>query len=184
MVNTIPSASTLREILDFDPETGVLTWKERGPEWFPKELKKGARNPAKTWNSRFAGKQAGRIVKGRGSIRIFGKDYIKSRIVWTIHYGNHPKNIIDHINGNPADDRIANLRDITHTENNRNQRMSSRNTSGHVGVCYFARTNKWVAVMSIDNYPVHLGYFDKKEDAIKARVEAQRGHGFTERHGK
>lgn len=79
--------------------------------------------------------------------------------------------VVDHINGNPLDNRRQNLRVCTVGENNRNNRGRSQGTSGVTGVsCY---NNKWKARIKINRKDIHLGVFDNKEDAIKARKEAE-----------
>ena len=79
--------------------------------------------------------------------------------------------VVDHINGNPLDNRRQNLRVCTVAENNRNNKGRSQSTSGVTGVAW--RNNKWRARIKINHKDIHLGVFDNKEDAIKARKEAE-----------
>jgi hypothetical protein len=63
-----------------------------------------------------------------------------------------------------------NLRYATHAENQYNQQLRIDNTSGHKGICFREKRNKWVAKIQIDGITINLGYFDNKEDAIQARI--------------
>jgi hypothetical protein len=78
----------------------------------------------------------------------------------------------DHIDRNPLNNRRSNLRKATHKENSRNQSKSIRNMSGVVGVGWYKRYNKWVAYIKTDKRKT-LGYFDNKDDAIRARLNAE-----------
>ena len=80
---------------------------------------------------------------------------------------------IDHINGNPKDNRRCNLRIVNHSNNMKNTKTSIRNKSGHKGVYYSKRECKWKAVLYADNKRYHLGTFDKFEDAVAIREKAE-----------
>ena len=81
----------------------------------------------------------------------------------------------DHIDRNPLNNRRYNLRPATTVENNRNHRISKRNTSGIIGVGYYKAGNKWRAYISnVEKKFISLGYYDNKEDAIKARLVAEK----------
>lgn len=105
-------------VLAYDPLTGQLT-----------HIKASARSPA--------GRPAGRLdTKGYYRTRLFGAEYKNHRLAWLLYYGAWPANEIDHINGNPADNRIENLRDATTFENSMNrQRPMKNNSTGYLGVC-------------------------------------------------
>lgn len=79
----------------------------------------------------------------------------------------------DHINRNPLDNRKENLRRATRTENNRNCSISKNNTSGIIGVGWNKRNNSWRVRITVDRKPIEIGSFENKEDAIKARLEAE-----------
>jgi hypothetical protein len=79
----------------------------------------------------------------------------------------------DHINRNGLDNRKNNLRVCTHQENTTNRSLMSKNTSGFVGVSWCKATNNWRAQIMVDYKGIHLGCFDSKEDAIKARLNAE-----------
>jgi len=162
----------LRELLDYDPETGILTWLERaeGPAW---------------WNTRFAGKPAG-CVGGDGylNVQVDGRCYRAHRVAWAIHNGRWPDGEIDHVSGEKLDNRAANLRDVPHRVNARNQKMRVTNRSGYTGVSWHKATGRWQALIRINGKKLHLGLFDNIADAVAARRAADRQHGYTDRHGK
>ena len=114
---------------------------------------------------------------------IFRKQYYIHRLIWLYHYGYLPKEI-DHINGIRTDNRIENLREVTTQENARNQKRSSINTSGIIGVSYFNPNKCWIAYITINYKHIHLGYFKNKEDAILARKEAEVEYKFHQNHGR
>ena len=79
------------------------------------------------------------------------------------------KKCVDHIDNNKLNNNITNLRFATHTENQQNVSISSKNTSGFKGVCFRKANNKWRAQIKIDGKNKHLGYFDTIDEAIKVR---------------
>ena len=80
------------------------------------------------------------------------------------------KQFVDHIDNNKLNNNVYNLRFCTQQENCMNRKLSSKNTSNHKGVLFFKRTNKWKAGIMFKGKQYHLGYFDKIEDAVNARV--------------
>ncbi len=91
---------------------------------------------------------------------------------------------IDHINGDRGDNRISNLRVVTSTENNRNKAINKNNTSGVTGVTWSKSRRKWIAQIHIGKIGKALGGFDRVEDAIAARKNAETRYGFHENHGR
>lgn len=80
---------------------------------------------------------------------------------------------IDHINGNPLDNRKSNLRIVTRSQNNMNRKTQSNNTSGISGVCFNNHAKKWQAQIKINNINIYLGSFDNFSDAVSARKAAE-----------
>ena len=80
------------------------------------------------------------------------------------------KPTIDHIDNNKANNNVNNLRWVTLQENSSNRSLNINNTSGNKGVSFIQKKNKWLATIRCNNKRIHLGLFDKKEDAITARV--------------
>jgi hypothetical protein len=108
------------------------------------------------------------------------------RIIWAMHYGEWPKKEIDHIDGNPFNNRIENLREVDHLTNGRNQRTPINNTSGACGIWQdkrYSKLGKWGARIKVDYKTKHIGMFDTFEEAVAARKEAEIKHGFHENHG-
>lgn len=126
------------------------------------------------------GQEAG-ALSGRGyrNIRIEGKYYLAHRLIWKLLYGEDPEEI-DHINGNRSDNRITNLRSVCHYENMRNRKRGSDNTSGVMGVSWHKVNSKWRARIGEEL----LGDFDKFEDAVAARKQAEKELGYHPNHGR
>lgn len=112
--------------------------------------------------------------------KIQGKFYVM-KMLW-LHrvIMNAPDGVlVDHINGNPLDNRRSNLRLCTHKENMRNRGKSKNNTSGFKGVSWNNQSNKWQAQIAVNKKTIPLGMFVEKEDAARAYDKAAR-----ELHGK
>jgi hypothetical protein len=154
------SADYVRSILDYNMETGLLTWKYRD-------------KINKTWNSRFANKDAGSINNVCINIKIDGKLYKSHRIAWLIVTGDWPVIGIDHKDGNPFNNKFENLRLAAYYENNRNCSLRKDNKSGIKGVGWYSRYEKWTARIRVFKSNITLGYFDNIDDARKAREEAE-----------
>lgn len=83
--------------------------------------------------------------------------------------------VVDHINRNECDNRVSNLRVCTQSQNLMNYvEKPSNNTSGHIGVCWDKRTNKWIAHLAIMRKHKHLGYYDNFDDAVEARIKGEK----------
>ena len=96
------------------------------------------------------------------------------RLVWLLHYGKWPVNFIDHVNGNPSDNRIENLREASYAENNRNRSINRKNTSGFKGVTYDKSRRNWTAKITVGNKTSNLGRFPTPEEAHSAYCAAAR----------
>jgi hypothetical protein len=169
---TIAPCDKIQARLDYDQATGVFVWRycEEMPE---------------NWNARWAGIVAGTDDRyGYRVIKIDGKRHFAHRVAWMIVTGEWPVDQIDHINGDTSDNRIANLRVVSRTENGRNAAIPSHNTSGHIGVYWHKRCGKWLAQIKVDGRDIHLGRFVAKADAIAARAAAEIIHGFHPNHGR
>ncbi len=165
-MHTKLTLKNIKEIFDYDAETGVLRWK----------IKPGIR--AKSGAATGSPGSHGYLQS------VFcGKDYLTHRLIFAWFHERWPKDQIDHINGIRADNRIANLREVTHGENHKNQRIYKNNKSGCSGVCWDKRDNKWQAKINVDNKQIYLGLFISLPDAIKARKAAEVKHGFHKNHG-
>lgn len=179
----LPSQEYLRQLLDYDPETGVLTWKARTPEMFSAD----GRDPqwkARNWNSKLEGKEAFNVKSPNGYLAslLNGKRLYAHRVIWAWFHGYWP-GYIDHINGDRADNRLSNLRVTTKVKNQRNVRYTKPSKSGVVGVNWFKQTSKWSVSIGCNGRSVWLGCYEDKLDAIAVRKEAEGLLGFSERHG-
>ena len=173
---------TLQEALEYMPETGLFFWKKRPESHFRNS------HCMNKWNSRYAGKQAGTIFTParfsdykRVKIVVKNRPIMAHQIAWTFVHGDIPFGLfVDHIDGDATNNAIANLRLVTHSENHRNRRIQSNNSSGTPGVRM--HRGKWCARVKINGKEKHLGSFQTKEEAIAERKRYAIEHGFTERH--
>ena len=181
----IPTPEELRKLLRYEPETGKLFWRERTPDMFT-EGKQSLEHKCSKWNSCYANKEALKQTKNDGYKRglIWRQTYPAHRIAWAVFYGSWPSDQIDHINGVKDDNRISNLRDVTHAENNKNKSMQSNNTSGVNGVRWNKADRKWRAFITVEKKFKYLGGFQEIEDAIAARKAAEVKYGFHPNHGR
>ena len=173
------SPELFKVCMSYCPETGLLTWRERPPEHFKLP------HIHKAWNTRRAGKPALNAMTGFGyrAGLLFGKTLRAHRAAWAIHTGEMP-DVIDHINGNRADNRIANLRSVSAIENRRNQKIPSHNTSGVIGVTWNKQFGLWAAIITVDGRNILLGRFADKADAVIARAAGEVKYGFHKNHGR
>src|SRR5690606_14422041 len=128
----IPPVGTLRELVSYDPDTGKLTWNFRKRSFFTSDRE------YLRWNNRYAGKAAF-ASKTRGgylSGAIFKRLYLAHRVAWKIYTGDEPGLILDHINGDRTDNRIANLREATFEQNVGNRLPNADSTSRYRGVAW------------------------------------------------
>lgn len=163
------SQERLKEVLDYDSETGVFTWKVgRGGR-----AKAGAR----------AGSTPMGALKYR-QIKIDNKAYCEHRLAWLYVYGEFPKDCLDHSDGNTENNSLKNLREATCSQNVWNSKKRTTNKSGHKGVSWCKRRGKWRACIHHANKQHHLGYFDDIGVAIKTyQVAAKKYHGEFVNHG-
>lgn len=153
------SVEFLRQVVDYNPESGVLTWRERGPEFFSGQSLIASRR----WNKRYAGQVVGREMNtGYLQTSICLQRFMVHRLAWIVFHGeNIPEcAMIDHVDGDKANNRINNLRICTPTQNVQNRAFSK---SGYRGAFFHKSTGKWQASIRF-----HLGTFDTKEQASAA----------------
>ena len=141
----------LKELLHYDPESGIFTRKVR------------------TTNSVKVGDVAGTVDNTTGYLRITvdGKIYKAHRLAWLLHTGEWPVDQIDHANNVKTDNRIVNLRPATNGENNQNKGKNRSNTSGFKGVCFDKHSGKWRADIECPWGQKNLGRFKSKEEAAR-----------------
>lgn len=160
------TTENIRDILDYDPETGVFLWRAR---------------PAKVgmagWNGRCAGKNASKLDRtGYSRISINRKSYYAHRLAWLYVHGDPGGMTVDHINGVQTDNRIANLRLATNAQQKANCGIRKTNTSGYKGVSWSKASGKWRAKINANGSEYMLGYFADPKAAYAAYVAAAHKH--------
>ena len=149
----------LCELFRYDDATGRLFWRRSG-------------------KGRNFGVPAGAINSlGYAQIVISGRIYLAHRLVWLMHYGSWPAGMIDHINGDRADNRLSNLRDVTPSQNRQNLRKAqANNRAGLLGAYVGGKRYRhpWKSTISVDGRETYLGHFATKEEAHAAYVAAKR----------
>lgn len=179
----LPDRDTLLTLLSYDPETGRLTWLPRDKRLFHNGYFTAEQSCA-SWNAKNAGNQAFTACNGHHSVGAVNRQlYLAHRIIWKMVYGTEPT-VIDHINGNPTDNRISNLREVTQKENSRNSARPSNNSSGVTGVGWHKQVGKWRAYITVDGTQRSLGLFETKDEAIHARKSAEAQFDFHDNHGR
>jgi len=157
----------LKEVLDYDPETGVFIWK------------------ASTSGREVVGSVAG-APNWAGYWRI-GMDshrYKAHRLAFLWMEGHFPDADVDHINGNRSDNRWQNLRPASRTINMQNTKRYLNNKSDFTGIAFEAKTKKWRAEIKANGKQRYLGVYDKFWQALATRKIAERKHGFHVNHAR
>lgn len=148
----------LKEVLRYDPETGLFWWKIRtGPRC-------NMNKPAGYKNN-----------LGYINIQLFGVNHRAHRLAWLYIYGKWPEYDVDHKNAIVYDNRMVNLRDVPHEINMENQRNAHRNNkTGLLGVSFDKKANKFRAQITIKGKKKCLGWFSNQEEAHKCYIENKR----------
>jgi len=168
----------LREFLRYQPETGRLFWRERDARWFK------SANHHSGWNKKHANREV-TCVSGSGYlvVHIFRTRFFAHRVIWAISNDAWPEQI-DHIDGNPRNNKLSNLRSVTCAENMRNKARYRHNKCGHYGILHLPKKGttpeRWLAVVNRKK----LGRFFSLEEALAARDAAILAAGFHPNHGR
>jgi len=153
----------VKEIFDYDPDTGVFTWAD-------------SRN-----NHVKIGDVAGFYhPSGYRSLQISKVKYYAHRLAWLYVYGELPEEI-DHINQIKDDNRIENLRVVDRSANMQNAPIRKDNKSGCHGVSHCL--GKWRARIVVNKKEIYLGSYVTKSEAIAKRKIAEVIYGFHPNHG-
>ena len=154
----LPPLEELKEFLDYNPDTGIITWKK---------ARRGIR--------------VGQVAGGSDLLGYFVilfnyKQYKAHRLDYYMYHGIDPlEKLVDHIDGDGTNNKIDNLRLATYSQNGMNRvSLSRRNTSGCTGVYWHKTKKKWQAQIKLKKGLKFLGAFINKEDAIQARIEAEK----------
>jgi len=149
----------LKELLSYDPETGIFTRLNNGTKW------------------RVGDEAGGDHHSGYRYIRVDGETHAAHRLAWLYVYGYLPEYLIDHINRAKADNRIINLREVSKSCNVRNSKTPINNILGVKGVVKSG--SKWVAHIRVNNKTKFLGCYFTKLAAAEARVKAENEYNYT-----
>lgn len=162
-VKPLLTPERLRELLHYDPDTGIFTWTRS------------------TSNRAVAGKTAGCATpSGYVLLRIDDVLYKAHRLAWFYAYAVWPSKGLDHINRIPCDNRLQNLREANQSENMQNAGPQKNNRSGIPGVFFTGKS--WSAYIAINKKRTYLGFFKTKSEAVSARfAAAARLHPFAPR---
>jgi hypothetical protein len=180
-VRKLPSKAFLDQVLKYDPDTGEIYWRVRPVTLFTlgtsKDRPRSAEHACNQWNSRWAGKSAACLKSdGYRYMHLNYRTELVHRVAWKIMTGADPIEI-DHIDGNRSNNKWSNLRNGTKSDNLRNVALKSNNTSGHHGVSFSKRQQKWIA-------SIWLGSFDSKEEATEIRKKYETLLGYHANHGR
>ena len=153
------SPARLREVIHYNPDTGVFLWRYR-----PEALE--------TWNERYALTKILSPAKGGYVMFSFAADgkkanYLCHRAAIAYMTGRWPEGPVDHINGVRTDNRYVNIREVTCQQNHMNQHKV-KSSQGYKGVCLPPNISRYRATIRIDGKNHYLGYFHTPEDAARA----------------
>jgi hypothetical protein len=149
---TLVTAAELREVFDYDPELGRLFRPNKNGEK-PKPRREVS-------------------AKKRPTIFINGKVYLEHRAIWLWHHGKWPTNDIDHIDRNPKNNKIENLRDVTTSENGQNRTIPKNNTTGYKGVTRAEKGSRFIASITHHGKRIVIGSFLTPEAAANAYMDS------------
>ncbi|WP_369913930.1 HNH endonuclease [Xanthomonas sp. NCPPB 3005] len=152
----LPPIKRLRELFEYDANTGGLAWRVR-------------RGPVRI------GSAAGSLHRsGYYRVIVDGIRVAAHRVAWALHHNQWPADQIDHINGNKVDNRIINLREATNLENNQNRAANVGSVSKYVGVVWHKGAGKWQAQIGYNGKRRYLGMFRTEHEAHDAYCAAKR----------
>lgn len=156
--------ATLKTLLHYDPLTGIFVRLKRG------KGKRGKGNRAGHIHRSASRKRYRKISFGTGPERRF---YYEHRLAYLYMTGKFPPQQIDHIDGDGLNNAWRNLRPVTQRENSWNMQTPISNTSGHIGVSWEERRNKWRVRMHNPKRSPFIGRFTRFDDAVAARIAAE-----------
>jgi hypothetical protein len=154
----LPELRIVRALLAYDPDTGIFIWKV---------ARSGSARP---------GTRAGFIHRtGYRIIDVLSQQCLAHRLAWLLVHGEPPASHVDHVNRDRDDNRIANLRLATNSQNRANSGLSRNNTTGFKGVSVQPRCpqHPYIAAIRHQGRDHFLGHFATAREAGDAYAEAQ-----------
>jgi hypothetical protein len=154
--NDLLTAETIRTSVSYDPETGLFTrvWRKRST----------GQRKIMGWADKL----------GYIHIRVNNRLHLAHRMAWLWVYGEWPASNLDHINGNPSDNRICNLRLCNQSQNIGNSKIQRVNSSIRKGVSWDKNRKLFRSYITVNKKAIHVGRFSSQEEAIAARIAAER----------
>lgn len=163
----------LHSLFFYDYTTGECYWRKRPISYCDSVGRQ------KSWNNKFAYKSVGWVSStGHRQCAIFHKKYILHRLIWLYVYGYLPDVLIDHIDQNPLNNKINNLRVGTRIINAINTGINANNTSGVTGVSWSKKEKLWEAYITVNKKRINLGRYKNFNDAVLTRFKAEQEYGF------
>ena len=155
----LPSQALVRQLLHYDPESGIFTRRPRPRDMFPDD------RAFNHWNATYRERPPGSL-NWFGYLMIYlpGSTYRAHRLAWLYVHGEPVPDVIDHADGNPLNNRISNLRAATFAGNRANSILSSRNTTGFKGL-KATKQGRFRAILCSRKKKQHLGTYDTAEEA-------------------
>lgn len=172
----------IKQCFEYNPETGVFKKKKRPRHHFSTDI--GYRRSLIKYHER-EGEPAGTVnAIGYLVISVNRVNYTAHRLAWLYHYGHMPDGNIDHIDGNPLNNSISNLRIATHEQNSRNVRMRPENKTGIVGVIYEEKYDRWKAFIGVGSGKSISKNFKTLLDAAAFRKSMEITLNYHKNHGR
>lgn len=165
------SPGMIRQLFDYNPDTGVLTWKTRTPDMF-RTANRAPETMCATWNSRYAGKEAGAFKEGRLKVSIYRKMHFVHRVAWCWMTGSWPAVEVDHKSLDALDNSWKNLRLATSSQNKCNRRTRKDSASGYKCIYYNKKLKKYRVMLNVMGRTVYCKFFNTLEEARAAYCEA------------
>lgn len=155
MIDAKVLQARLHELLSYNPETGVFTWR----------VHRSGRGRA--------GVEAGTASHGYRVITVDWVRYPAHRLVFVYLYGRWPAEHVDHRDGDPLNNRPGNLRECSHAQNHQNTKLRVDNSTGMTGVCWDRSKRKFMAYINIDGKRKNLGRHATAEAAYAVYLNAK-----------
>lgn len=172
-VCTLPSTDRLNQLFRYNEKTGEIWHRARRPEEFTSE------RAWRLWSVRYVNRIATSNHKaGYLTVRVGPRNHLAHRVAYKIWFGVEPPSVLDHINGDKADNRIANIRPASKVTNGFNRGPDRDSRTGYKNVTYVRRANRYTSCFTAHGVRYYVGCFRTAEEAYEAYVaKAKKIHG-------